>query len=190
MLFPVVVTFYVTWWFLEFFDNFFSPVYTYLFGFHVFGLGFITSMLFIFGTGVFAGSWMGAASVKLGELIIRRVPLVKHIYSAAKQVSAALSPDNEATHSFRECVIIRHPRNGEFAFAFITGQTVLSTPDEGDLELFVVYVPTNHVYVGDIFLLSAKDIIRNNLSVREGIEIVVSVGMALPPSITAAPRPR
>ena len=42
------------------------------------------------------------------------------------QVSAAVSPDNEATNSFRECVIIRHPRrDGEFAFAFITGQTVL-----------------------------------------------------------------
>ena len=51
MLFPVVVTVYATWWILEFFDNFFSPVYEYLLGFHVFGLGFITSMLFIFATG-------------------------------------------------------------------------------------------------------------------------------------------
>lgn len=61
---------------------------------------------------------------------------------------------------------------------------MLVTPD-GDIELFTVYVPTNHVYVGDIFLLSAKDIIRNNLSVREGIEIVVSVGMAVPPKLVA-----
>lgn len=120
-----------------------------------------------------------------GEYIIKRVPLVKHIYSAAKQVgwsaehvenerqqpgarwacacvaapaaarlllwpapsppvppsvaprtpaqyalrcqvSAAVSPDNEAANSFRECVLIRHPRrDGELAFAFITGQTVL-----------------------------------------------------------------
>jgi uncharacterized membrane protein len=42
------------------------------------------------------------------------------------QVSAAVSPDNEAANSFRECVLIRHPRrDGEYAFAFITGQTVL-----------------------------------------------------------------
>lgn len=68
----------------------------------------------------------------------------------------------------RECVLIRHPRHGEYAFGFITGQTKLTTP-EGDLELFSVYVPTNHVYVGDIFLLTAPDIIRHNLSVREGI---------------------
>ncbi len=45
---------------------------------------------------------------------------------ASLQVSAAVSPDNEATNSFRECVIIRHPRRDcEFALAFITGQTVL-----------------------------------------------------------------
>lgn len=41
------------------------------------------------------------------------------------------------------------------------------------------------VYVGDIFLLEDKDIIRNNLTVREGIEVIVSVGMAVPPRILA-----
>lgn len=105
MLFPIVVTGYVTWWFLEFFDNFFSPLYAYLFGFHVFGLGFVTSMLFIFATGVFTSSWIGSAFLGLGEYIIRKVPLVKHIYSAAKQVSAAVSPDHEASNSFRQVLI-------------------------------------------------------------------------------------
>jgi uncharacterized membrane protein len=183
VLFPGVVTFWIIWWFLHLFDSFFSPVYEYVFGFHVFGLGFLTSMAFIFATGVFTSSWIGGAFLGLGEYIIRKVPLVKHIYSAAKQVSGAVSPDHGATNSFRECVIIRHPRNGEYAFAFITGQTTLAMP-EGDEDLYVVYVPTNHVYVGDIFLLGARDVIRSNLSVREGIECVVSVGMAVPPKLT------
>lgn len=39
----------------------------------------------------------------------------------------------------------------------------------GDEELCCVYVPTNHLYIGDIFLVNAKDVIRPNLSVREGI---------------------
>ena len=58
-------------------------------------------MLFIFATGVFTSSWVGTAFLGLGEYIIRKVPLVKHIYSAAKQVSAAVSPDHESSHSFR-----------------------------------------------------------------------------------------
>ena len=49
---------------------------------------------------------------------------------------------------------------------------------QGESKLFSVYVPTNHVYVGDIFLLTSDDIIKPNLSVREGLEIVVSVGTA------------
>lgn len=53
VLLPIVITGYVTYWFVEFFDNFFSPLYEYLLGIHVFGLGFITSLLFIFVTGVF-----------------------------------------------------------------------------------------------------------------------------------------
>ncbi|XP_022841880.1 uncharacterized protein LOC111365554 [Olea europaea var. sylvestris] len=47
-------------------------------------------------------------------------------------------------------------------------------------ELCCVYVPTNHLYIGDIFLVNANDVIRPNLSVREGIEIVVSGGMSMP----------
>eukprot|EP00884_Botryococcus_braunii_P019998 jgi/Botrbrau1/6682/Bobra.0202s0023.3 len=184
VLFPMAVTVYITWWFLTFFDNFFSPVYEALFGFHVFGLGFITSMAFIFGTGVFCSSWLGGVFLGMGEWIIRKLPLVKHIYSAAKQVSAAVNPANESTASFQECVLIRHPRHGEYAFAFITGSTNFQT-ETGETQLFSVYVPTNHIYVGDIFLLSKADIIHTNLSVREGLEIVVSVGMALPKNLVA-----
>jgi uncharacterized membrane protein len=173
----------VTYWFIEFFDNFFSPLYEYLLGFHVFGIGFITSLLFIFFTGLFTSTWIGGALMGLGELVIKKVPLVKHIYSAAKQVSAAMAPSQDSAQSFRECVIIRHPRNGEWAFAFITGSTILSTRD-GDESLLVVFVPTNHIYVGDVFLIAETDVMRTNLSVREGIEIVVSVGMAVPPRLT------
>jgi len=39
----------------------------------------------------------------------------------------------------------------------------------GDVQLFSVYVPTNHIYVGDVFLLGKQDIIKVNLSVREGL---------------------
>ena len=49
----------------------------------------------------------------------------QHIYSASKQVSAALNPENEAAKAFQECVLIKHPRHGEYAFGFITGRTTL-----------------------------------------------------------------
>ncbi|XWS24939.1 hypothetical protein CRYUN_Cryun27aG0027700 [Craigia yunnanensis] len=185
VLFPVAVTFLVTWWFIQFVDGFFSPIYARL-GFDIFGLGFITSLSFIFFVGIFASSWLGATVFWLGEWFIKRMPFVKHIYSASKQISAAISPDQNTT-AFKEVAIIRHPRLGEYAFGFITSSVILQR-DNGDEELCSVYVPTNHLYIGDIFLVNSEEIIRPNLSIREGIEIIVSIGMTMPQVISPVQR--
>ncbi|KAK7314455.1 hypothetical protein VNO77_32979 [Canavalia gladiata] len=177
ILFPIAITFYITWWFIHFVDGFFSPIYAQL-GIDIFGLGFITSITFIFLIGVFMSSWLGASVLGLGEWFIKQMPLVRHIYNASKQISAAISPDQN-TQAFKEVAIIRHPRVGEYAFGFITSSVVLQNYS-GDEELCCVYVPTNHLYIGDIFLVNTNDVIRPNLSVREGIEIVVSGGMSMP----------
>ncbi|ONK80232.1 uncharacterized protein A4U43_C01F15370 [Asparagus officinalis] len=177
ILFPIAITFYITWWFIHFVDGFFSPIYAQL-GINIFGLGFITSILFIFLVGVFMSSWLGASVLSLGEWFIKRMPFVRHIYNASKQISSAISPDQN-TQAFKEVAIIRHPRIGEYAFGFITSSVVLQSYS-GEEELFCVYVPTNHLYIGDVFLINSEDVIRPNLSVREGIEIVVSGGMSMP----------
>ncbi|XP_047325022.1 protein LIKE COV 2 [Impatiens glandulifera] len=181
VLFPVAVTFFVTWWFIQFVDGFFSPIYERL-GVDVFGLGFLTSLIFIIFVGIFASSWLGATIFWIGEWFIKKMPFMKHIYSASKQISGAISPDKNIS-AFKEVAIIRHPRVGEYAFGFITSTVVLQR-DSGDEELCSVYVPTNHLYIGDIFLVNSKEIIRPNLSIREGIEIIVSVGMTMPQVIS------
>ncbi|KAJ4957708.1 hypothetical protein NE237_024819 [Protea cynaroides] len=181
ILFPIAITFYFTWWFVHFVDGFFSPIYAQL-GINIFGLGFVTSITFIFLIGVFMSSWLGSSVLSLGEWFIKRMPLVRHIYNASKQISAAISPDQN-TKAFKEVAIIRHPRIGEYAFGFITSTVILQSYS-GDEELCSVFVPTNHLYIGDIFLVNSKDVIRPNLSVREGIEIVVSVGMSMPPILS------
>lgn len=58
------------------------------------GLGFVTSILFIFLVGIFMSSWLGASVLALGEYIIRKMPLISYIYVASKQISAAISPGN------------------------------------------------------------------------------------------------
>nr|GEY28361.1 protein like COV 1-like [Tanacetum cinerariifolium] len=99
------------------------------------------------------------------------MPFVRHIYNASKQISSAISPDQN-TQALKEVAIIRHPRIGEYAYGFITSSVILQTYSDEE-ELYSVYVPTNHLYIGDIFLVNSKDVIRPNLSVREGIEIVL-----------------
>lgn len=118
---------------------------------------------------------------------------MSYIYAASKQISAAISPGNsiyhqlqlyyflcllmiviaiacpdENSHAFKEVAIVKHPRIGEYALGFITS-TVILRKNSGAEELCCVYLPTNHLYLGDIFLINSKDIMRPNLSVREGI---------------------
>ncbi|XP_039036565.1 protein LIKE COV 1-like isoform X2 [Hibiscus syriacus] len=178
ILFPIAITFYITWWwFIHFVDGFFSPIYAQL-GINIFGLGFVTSITFIFVVGVFMSSWLGASVLGLGEWFIKRMPFVRHIYNASKQISSAISPDQNS-HAFKEVAIIRHPRIGEYAFGFITSSVALQSY-YGEEELCCVFIPTNHLYIGDIFLVNTKDVFRLDLSVREGIEIVISGGMSMP----------
>ncbi|CAI5459319.1 unnamed protein product [Closterium sp. Yama58-4] len=187
ILFPIAITFYMTWWFFTFVDGFFSPIYRHVYGIDILGLGFITTISFIFFVGVFVSSWVGSSVLWIGEWIIKRMPLMKHIYSASKQISNAISPDQNV-NAFKEVAILRHPRIGEYAFGFITSNVTLQLESGVQEELVSVYVPTNHVYIGDTFLVPESDIIRPNLSVREGLEIVVSGGMSMPKVIQPACR--
>ena len=191
VLFPIAVTAFVTAWFINFFEHLFSPLYRALLGVNVYGLGFVTSMAFIFVVGVLASSWVGAAALSVGEWIIRRLPLAKHVYSAAKQVSTALKPGDAGggAGSFRECVLVRHPRKDELMLGFVTGATTLRDADGATTELLACYVPTNHLYVGDTVLVKRNDVLSTaELSVREGIESVVSCGMSLPKVLTHLPQ--
>ncbi|OMO87606.1 Glycoside hydrolase, family 17 [Corchorus capsularis] len=186
ILLPMAITFYVTWGFVHFVDGFFSPIYDQL-GINVFGLGFATSITFIFLVGVFMSSWWGASVLTLGEWFIKKMPLVSYIYAASKQISTAISPDQNS-NAFKEVAIVRHPRMGQYMFGFITSTVVLQK-GVGEEELCCVYIPTNHLYLGDIFLFSSRDILRPNLSVREGIEIVISGGMSVPKVLTTVDAP-
>ncbi|KAG6491497.1 hypothetical protein ZIOFF_046429 [Zingiber officinale] len=163
ILFPIAITFYITWWFIHFVDGFFSPIYAQL-GINIFGLGFVTSITFIFLVGVFMSSWLGTSTLNLGEWFIKRMPFIRHIYNASKQISSAVSPGK-----YSYCFL---PNNHNFWPRHLSYS--------GVEELCCVYVPTNHLYIGDIFLVNTIDVIRPNLSVSEGIEIVVSGGMSMP----------
>ena len=141
-------------------------------------------------------SWLGASFLGLGEWFIKKMPLVSYIYSASKQISAAISPGkfiwlcciffynlvmtifnislhvtDQSSNAFEEVVIIRHPRIGEYAFGFITSTIVLQR-SAGEEKLCCVYVPSNHLYLGEIFLITSNDVMRPNLSVREGIGMI------------------
>ena len=176
---PVVLTAWVFWLFYSSVDDFMAPLYEHLLGRHIPGLGFLTAVLIIFCVGVFATNVVGRRVLQWTERLIRFIPLVRRVYPTVKDFVDAFSPNRRS--GFREFVIVEHPRDGAYAYGFLTGDVRVegTKPDT----LVSVYVPTNHLYLGDIVLVPRDAVVSTGLSVEDGIRIILSAGTAAPPRL-------
>jgi uncharacterized membrane protein len=173
---PVVLTAWVFWLFYASVDDFMAPLYEHLLGRHIPGLGFLTAVLIILVIGVIATNVVGRRVLLWGERLIRYIPLVRRVYPTVKDFVDAFSPNRRS--GFREFVIVEHPREGAYAYGFLTGdmRVVGAKPDA----LVSIYVPTNHLYLGDIVLVPRDAIVPTGLSVEDGIRVILSAGTAAP----------
>ena len=176
---PVVLTAWVFWLFYASVDDFMAPLYEHLLGRHVPGLGFLTAVLIIFFVGVFATNVVGRRILQWAERVIRYIPLVRRVYPTVKDFVDAFSPNRRS--GFREFVVVEHPRDGVYSYGFLTGDVRVegTKPDA----LVSVYVPTNHLYLGDIVLVPRDSVVSTGLSVEDGIRIILSAGTAAPPRL-------
>lgn len=178
---PVVLTAYVLWIFYREVDGVLSPVYDQILGRHVPALGFLTAVVIIFLMGILATNVVGRRVLQWAEWLLRRVPIFGRVYPAVKDLIEAFSPHRRS--GFREFVIVEHPREGIYAYGFRTGEVrVDGTKPEA---LVTVYVPTNHLYLGDIVLVPRDGIVSTGLSIEEGIRIILSAGTAAPRRLPA-----
>jgi uncharacterized membrane protein len=179
---PVVLTAYVLWIFYREVDGVLSPVYEQILGRHVPALGFLTAVVIIFLMGIVATNVVGRRVLQWAEWLLRHVPIFGRVYHAVKDLIEAFSPHRRS--GFREFVIVEHPREGIYAYGFRTGEVrVEGTKPEG---LVTVYVPTNHLYLGDIVLVPRSGIVSTGLTIEEGIRIILSAGTAAPPRLPAS----
>jgi uncharacterized membrane protein len=89
----------------------------------------------------------------------------------------SFSPERRS--SFKEVVLVQHPREGTYAFGFVTSEILLETP-HGKREMVTVFVPTNNLYLGDVVVIPRDDVIPTALGVEEGLRIILSAGTATP----------
>jgi uncharacterized membrane protein len=92
----------------------------------------------------------------------------------------AFSP--ERRNGFKEVVLVEHPREGEYAFGFVTSEVLLETP-EGKREMVTVFIPSNNLYLGDVTMVPKQAIIPTGLSVEHGVRVILSAGTVTPPRL-------
>jgi uncharacterized membrane protein len=174
---PAVATAWILWVFWTRIDDIFGPMYGRLFGRPVPGLGFLTAMAIIFLMGTVARNVVGRRVLAWTDALLFRVPVFGRLYPSVKMFIDAFSPERRNT--FKAVALIQHPREGGYAFGFVTSEVLIDVPT-GKLEMVTVFVPTNNLYLGDIIVVPRTDIVETGLSVEEGIRIILSAGTATP----------
>jgi uncharacterized membrane protein len=182
---PVVVTAWVLWLFYSEVDGFLSPIYEGVLGRRVPALGFLTAVVLIFLMGVVATNVVGRRILQWGERLLLHVPVVRRVYPAVRDLIEAFSPARRT--GFREFVIVEHPREGAYTYGFLTRDVRVegAKPEQ----LTSVYVPTNHLYLGDIVLVPPASVLPTGLTIEEGIRIILSGGTAAPRRIRGGAPP-
>jgi uncharacterized membrane protein len=195
---PLFVTAYVLRLLFRFMDGIFAPLIDRALGavfgvprVHVPGLGALLTLTVIFFLGWLSASVVGREILEGAEGLIRRIPIAKTIYGATKQVLDAVSRDQESA-AFKRVVLIEYPRRGLFGLGFVTGGEARwpSGDPRVDGELVPVFVPhTPNPTGGFLLLLPPHEIIEVDISIEEGIRMVVSGGILQPARLLSGRQP-
>ena len=171
-------------WIFNVVDGLTTPFYDRLLeqrfpGLRIPGLGIATTIVVIVLVGAFATNVIGKRLLQQGEGWLLRVPVFRTIYAPVKQIVVAFSPDNE--FGFKRVAMIEDPRRG-YVLGFLTREFTVDR-GRGPEPLMAVYVPTNHLYLGDVVICERDRVTFPEVTVEEGIKIFLTGGMALPPRL-------
>ena len=180
---PVLLTVYITWAAINLIDsqvNKLIPEFsTWNLG-DIPGAGLVVGVALITLIGAIAAGFMGRWIIRLGESLLNRMPVVRSIYGATKQIlETVISTQSDA---FREVVLVEYPRRGLWVVGFVTGVT------KGEVARLIpgsnvnVFIPTTpNPTSGFLLFCPVKDIAYLNMTVEEAVKLVVSGGIVSPP---------
>jgi uncharacterized membrane protein len=178
---PLVVSIAALLWIFQFIDGLLGPSFARWIGRPVPGLGILTTALLVLGVGAVASNMLGKRLLQRAEYYLMKVPVFGLIYAPVKQLVAAFSPDNK--YGFKRMVIVEEAGRG-FVLGFLTREFVLDR-GQGPEPLVAVYVPTNHLYLGDVRVFPATQVSYPDLTVEEGVRLFLTGGMSIGSTLPA-----
>jgi uncharacterized membrane protein len=180
---PLFVSVAAFIWLFGVIDGLTEPLYERLLGRRIPGLGILTTVAAILAVGAVATNVIGRRLLQRTESYLLKVPVFRTIYAPVKQLTAAFSPDNE--FGFKRVVMLEDKQG--YSLGFLTKEFTVDR-GQGPEDLLAVYVPTNHLYLGDIVICERSRALFPELTVEEGIRVFLTGGMALPAKLGHAQR--
>ena len=183
---PVGITIWLIWLFVAFVDHTVVPLIPDAYnpsdalGVSVPGIGVIVVLLVVTIIGFLVTNFFGRFMVRMGENMVARVPVVRTIYGVLKQIFDAVLAQSEG--AVREGVLIEYPRKGIWVLGFVTSNTQGEVQRVTPHEMVNVFLPTTpNPTSGFLLFVPRKDCITLDMSVEEGVKLVISGGIVSPP---------
>jgi uncharacterized membrane protein len=185
---PIVLTLYLTWAFITFVDAKVVPLVpapynprTYI-NADIPGFGLVIFLIFTTIVGYFAKRVFGMQLIRLGESIVSRMPVVRTIYKALKQIVETVLSQTQT--SFRQACLVEYPRPGLWAIAFVATETTGEIVEKrGGEEMVSVFLPTTpNPTSGFLLFVPKKDIILLEMTIEEAAKLIISAGLVVPPT--------
>ena len=177
ILVPAVITIQALWWLFVFVEDYSKPLAERLVEHEIPGIGFISTVIIVFLTGLLFSAGPLRRILDGLEDVIEHIPLVGVVYGTLRKVFAGFG-GLPSSGAFKRFVLARLP--GRTTPGFLTGSFTLKGEDGTERALCTVYVPTNHLYVGDVVVLPAEDVLETDISIEDGISLILSAGAAVP----------
>jgi uncharacterized membrane protein len=151
-----------------------------LLGMHIPGLGVLLAAILVLTTGMIVANFLGKRLVVAWEHFLARIPLVRSLYAAIKQImEAVLSTDAQ---SFRKVLLIEYPRKGVWSLAFLTSDNLGEVQAKTRGEVISVFIPTTpNPTSGFIIMVPKDEVIELDMAVEDGLKMIISLGVAVPP---------
>ena len=152
-----------------------------LLGFHIPGLGVLLAVALVLITGMIMANLLGRRLVAFWESLLARIPLVRTLYSAVKQImEAVLATDAK---SFRKVLLVEYPRKGVWSLAFMTSDDLGEVQDKTIANVISVFIPTTpNPTSGFVLMVPESDVIELDMAVEEGLKMIISMGVVVPNS--------
>jgi uncharacterized membrane protein len=181
ILIPIVLTAKGLWWLFAYVDGLAEPIAVRMVGRPIPGIGFATTIAIVFLAGLLLSRGPLRRLLDGLEDLLDAVPFVGTVYGTTKKVLAGFGkPESQSV--FQRFVLARLP--GRTSPGFVTGTFTLKRRDQTVESFCTVYIPTNHLYVGDVVILPVADVIETDLSVEDGVSIILSAGASVPATVT------
>lgn len=177
VLVPIVLTVEALGWLFGFVDRLAQPLAEVLVGRPIPGLGFLLTVAIVFLTGLVFSRGPLRRLLEGVEGLVGAVPLVGAVYGTTKKVLAGFGGPQPGS-AFRTFVFAR--LRGRTTPGFLMSRFTLRQADGVETPMCAVYVPTNHLYVGDVVLLPPEDVLETELSVEDGVSLILSAGASMP----------